>query len=578
MAFTCPPNRRSPLDAELTGAFVASAWARHTVRARLAAVALFVLPTTAIGLGARPAGAQSCVGDCTGTGSVAITDLILGVNIALGLAPVSQCESLDANTDGMVSISELITAVNNALTSQCVVLTPLATTTPSLPSGTATPNPQTPVITTTPSAPTGTATATPTATSLPRFEDNGDGTITDPQTGLIWEKKIGLGSGADAATLHDADNNYSWAGKCSQATTILCQPNAAAAAACVNGVEGDHSGCATCQPGQGTCTIGLGALTTIWDWLGQLNGSGFSGHNDWRLPTEAELASIVDFATTRPAVDEAFDGAHCGPGCSDVTSTTCSCTQSSYYWSASAYKVGSAWGIFYSTTVSSGFAPDTANGYVRAVRSGRAPMPRYLDNGDGTVTDQLTTLTWEKKVQLDRVADPANLHDADDTYAAAGMCASNATTPCQPTADASAACTTDTDGDASSCAQCAEADGSCNVTDTIWTWLTALNAANFAGHTDWRIPTIQELQSIVAYVDAAPAVTVAFHGASCGPSCTDVMNPACSCTQPNIYWSASTYVLDPADAWLVNFEYGFVSASNRATVGSSRVRAVRGGS
>jgi hypothetical protein len=56
-----------------------------------------------------------CAGDCDGDGTVAINELISGVNIALGTAPVSTCEACDANEDGMVSISELIGAVNNAL-------------------------------------------------------------------------------------------------------------------------------------------------------------------------------------------------------------------------------------------------------------------------------------------------------------------------------------------------------------------------------------------------------------------------------------------------------------------------------
>jgi len=55
------------------------------------------------------------VGDCNGDCTVAINELIIGVNIALGTAQLSQCASLDANGDGMVGINELITAVNNAL-------------------------------------------------------------------------------------------------------------------------------------------------------------------------------------------------------------------------------------------------------------------------------------------------------------------------------------------------------------------------------------------------------------------------------------------------------------------------------
>ncbi len=56
-----------------------------------------------------------CVGDCDDDGSVAINELILGVNIALGRESVLACDSLDANRDGSVAINELVMAVGNAL-------------------------------------------------------------------------------------------------------------------------------------------------------------------------------------------------------------------------------------------------------------------------------------------------------------------------------------------------------------------------------------------------------------------------------------------------------------------------------
>ncbi len=56
-----------------------------------------------------------CVGDCNGDNMVAINELIIGVNIALGATPVSACPSFDADGNGTVGINELITAVNNAL-------------------------------------------------------------------------------------------------------------------------------------------------------------------------------------------------------------------------------------------------------------------------------------------------------------------------------------------------------------------------------------------------------------------------------------------------------------------------------
>src|SRR5215475_7571875 len=43
-----------------------------------------------------------------------------------------------------------------------------------------------------------------------RFVDNGDGTVTDQATGLVWEKKDNLDGNANFADPHDADNTYTW--------------------------------------------------------------------------------------------------------------------------------------------------------------------------------------------------------------------------------------------------------------------------------------------------------------------------------------------------------------------------------
>lgn len=58
------------------------------------------------------ASAQACVGDCGNRGAVAINDLILAVNIVLGLAPLDECPALGS---GPVGIAELIASVGNAL-------------------------------------------------------------------------------------------------------------------------------------------------------------------------------------------------------------------------------------------------------------------------------------------------------------------------------------------------------------------------------------------------------------------------------------------------------------------------------
>ena len=55
-----------------------------------------------------------CVGDCSGSGVVSISNLILGVNIALGKQPSTACPPFQ-DSQGQVTIAQLIEGVTNAL-------------------------------------------------------------------------------------------------------------------------------------------------------------------------------------------------------------------------------------------------------------------------------------------------------------------------------------------------------------------------------------------------------------------------------------------------------------------------------
>jgi len=137
----------------------------------------------------------------------------------------------------------------------------------------------------------------------------------------------------------------------------------------------------------------------------------------------------------------------------------------------------------------------------------------YQDNGDGTITDLNTGLMWEKK------SDDGSIHDHDNTYTW-GMTSSPYT-----------------------------------MNGTIVTsFLSGLNAGGgFAGHIDWRIPNVKELQSIVNYQIAYPSPTVSSEfNTGCAPGCTVL---TCSCTAAHSYWSSTTYALNPDYAWVVVF-YG----------------------
>ncbi|MEO8602973.1 MAG: hypothetical protein ABI629_10380 [bacterium] len=76
---------------------------------------------------------NTCFGDCNGDGTVSINELITLVNIALDSQPLSACPSLPPGT--VVSIADLISAVNNALNG--CPSTPTPTATLAVPTGTA---------------------------------------------------------------------------------------------------------------------------------------------------------------------------------------------------------------------------------------------------------------------------------------------------------------------------------------------------------------------------------------------------------------------------------------------------------
>jgi hypothetical protein len=72
--------------------------------------------------------ASACVGDCNHDDQVTIDELVVGINIALGLADLSACPEFDADGSGTVTVDELVQAVDNALNG-CPVPSPTQTPT-----------------------------------------------------------------------------------------------------------------------------------------------------------------------------------------------------------------------------------------------------------------------------------------------------------------------------------------------------------------------------------------------------------------------------------------------------------------
>lgn len=162
--------------------------------------------------------------------------------------------------------------------------------------------------------------------------------------------------------------------------------------------------------------------------------------------------------------------------------------------------------------------------------------PRFVDNGDGTVSDNLTDLQWEKKTNLNNVVSLLNPHDADNTYTW-----SNAGTAADGTA--------------------------------FTAFLSALNAAPacFAGQCDWRLPTKEELQTLLS--DPFPCVNKPCIDTTLG----DTQGATDSGPNPPTYWTSSTYMGQADNAWVVDFFDGSVKNFGNDKIVDMYVRAVRGG-
>jgi hypothetical protein len=114
-AYTMKINGTLP-DATSTSTPTVTCTASGTATVSATPTASPTLSATPLNTATATATVLACAGDCNGDGSVAINELIGGVNIALGNVPVDSCSSFDRNGNGSVSIDELIAAVNAAQT------------------------------------------------------------------------------------------------------------------------------------------------------------------------------------------------------------------------------------------------------------------------------------------------------------------------------------------------------------------------------------------------------------------------------------------------------------------------------
>jgi hypothetical protein len=293
-----------------------------------------------------------------------------------------------------------------------------------------------------------------------RFTDNGDQTITDNLNGLMWTQ----------------DGN---------------------------------------APGPSACTPGI---TKTWqealDYAACLNTNTYLGHNDWRLPNRKELRSLVNYSQS----DSAAWLNNASQGFSNV--------QATYYWSSTTYAPNTiyAWVV----NMNGGYVDygGKAGGgyYVWPVRAGQSgtvnlpktgqttsyatgddgnlqkgvtwPTPRFTDNGDQTITDNLTALMWTK-----------------DGNAPGTACTPGAVKTWQGALD----------------------------------YAACLNTNNYLGHNDWRLPNVNELESLVHSGQSNIATWLNTQGFSN--------------VQADWYWSSTTHVPSAVGTWIVDMGTGYVGAN-----------------
>ena len=264
----------------------------------------------------------------------------------------------------------------------------------------------------------------------------------------------------------------------------------------------------------------------------------------WRLPNVREMQSLVDYGWS----DLALPSGH-----------PFTAVQSSYYWSSTTYagSTSNAWIVYLSYNYV-GLVVKTASFYVWPVRGGQGvnlfgvdgtltsggggagvpktgqttsyatgddgdlqkgvawPNPRFTDNSNGTATDNLTGLIWLKN---------ANCANATRIWA----------TALSDVASLNSAGTMNSN----------------NCGDT---------SKSGSHQTDWRLPNVREMQSLVDYGRSDLAL----------PS-----GHPFTAIQSYYYWSSTTRAYGTSNAWSVGLNGGYVFDVGKT--GSFYVWPVRGG-
>jgi hypothetical protein len=276
--------------------------------------------------------------------------------------------------------------------------------------------------------------------------------------------------------------------------------------ACTAGAD---SGSASCNGIEVSDKLNQADAVSYCQQLNSANsGAGFAGLYNWRLPTVIELTHIIDYSAYVSESDPAINATHFPS------------TQDAYYWSSTSYANDSGKGWFVDFNLGNVDERDVnESNFVRCVSGSQFVAPDSLSYAEA-FTDPVTGLTWNR------------------------------------------------------CSQGLNWDGStCNGSyDELDQWLDALSScanSTAAGYSDWRLPSINELYSIINY-------------ASYNPTVNQSIFPDNS---PYAYWSSSGMKKAyPIVAWGIIFLDGEIGSAHKTdslaldttNLAKFHVRCVRG--
>ena len=323
--------------------------------------------------------------------------------------------------------------------------------------------------------------------------------VLDNVTGLVWEVKLADG------TIRDGSKTFTW-----------------------------WDGTSTTSPNVDTSQDTQDLRTHV---NGENNGVGLCIRTDWRLPTAGELLSITNYSVD-PDVSTAAVDSNYFPNMQGLERIYWTGTTNANVVTTTADAI---WAYSNGSILSDGFAGDnTYSGHAILVSSSATTSTtylnswadaRYTDNTDGTVTDEYTGLMWMKCAYDSTVAfwDQTSQDSADS--------GSDDCTAFDYVSNNSSYTVTNTEG---------------AVTyDKAFEQVALANAGNnnVGGHTDWRLPNVQELYSLLDHSAGDTANNlVGSINATMFPNFRDG-----SGTSMSSFWSSTPDASGDGKAYYVNF-------------------------